>query len=90
MNIKIICLGKIKESYLQEGINEYVKRISKYADIRIIELPDEPIPDNPSEKQILEIKEKEADKIRRNINSHDYVCTLDLRRKNFYIRRTCR
>ncbi len=80
MNIKLICLGKIKESYLQEGINEYSKRISKYADIKIIELPDEPIPDNPSEKQVLEIKAKEAEKIRKNIDSHDYVCTLDLRR----------
>ena len=36
MNIKIICLGKLKEKYLQDGVNEYLKRISKYANINII------------------------------------------------------
>ena len=56
MNIKIICLGKIKEKYLQDGINEYTKRISKYSNIEIIELPDEQIPDNPSEKEMDIIK----------------------------------
>ncbi len=80
MNIKIVCLGKIKEKYLQDGISEYTKRISKYADVKIIELPDESIPDNPSEKEVLEVKSKEAEKIRKQLDSHDFVCTLDLRR----------
>lgn len=78
MNIKIICLGKIKESYLTEGINEYTKRISKYSNIEIIELPDEPLPTSPSEKEILYIKQKEAEKISKYIKPTDFVCTLDL------------
>ena len=78
MNVKIICLGKIKEKYLQDGINEYKKRISKYANVEIIELADEPIPDNASQKEIDIIKKKEADKIINQIDSHDYVCALDL------------
>lgn len=78
MNIKIICLGKIKESYLQEGIAEYKKRISKYATLDIIELPDEPIPDNSSEKEMETIKEKEVEKIKKYINGQDFVCALDL------------
>ena len=81
MNIKIICIGKLKEKYLQDGINEYTKRISKYADINIIELADEPIPDNPSEKEINQVKKKEAEKIKSQIGSHDFVCLLDLKGK---------
>ena len=81
MKINILCLGKIKEKYLQDGINEYAKRISKYADINIIELPDEPIPDNPSEKEIKQVKKKEAEKIKSKISSNDFVCILDLNGK---------
>ena len=44
MNIKIICLGKIKEHSLLDLIDEYKKRIGKYANIEIVELADEPIP----------------------------------------------
>ena len=83
MNINIICIGKIKETYLQEGIKEYTKRISKYADIKIIELADEPIPNNPSEKEIKQIKKKEADKIANYVSPRDFVCVLDLNGKHF-------
>lgn len=78
MNIKIICLGKLKEKYLLEGVNEYLKRISKYANINIIELPDEPIPENPSQKEILHIQNIEAEKIKKHIKNQDYVISLDL------------
>ena len=78
MNIKIICVGRIKEKYLQDGIDEYKKRISKYANVEIIELSDESIVENPSQKEIDIIKKKEADKIKNHIDSHDFVCALDL------------
>ena len=63
MNINILCLGKLKEKYLSDGVNEYLKRISKYASIKIIELPDEIIPENASQKEIENIQKIEADKI---------------------------
>ena len=44
--IKIICLGKVKEKYLQDGIDEYIKRISKYTQVKIIELEDVGIKDD--------------------------------------------
>ena len=47
--IKIICVGKIKENYLKEGIDDYLKRISKYHKISIIELPDSNITNESSE-----------------------------------------
>ena len=78
MNIKIICIGKLKESYLISGIQEYSKRISKYANLEIIELQDEPIPDSPSEKQILAIKQKESEKILKYVKPNDFIFTLDL------------
>ena len=61
--IKIICIGKIKEKYLTEGINDYLKRISKYHKISIIELPDNDI-------------EKEGNEIIKHIDSKDYVISL--------------
>ena len=77
MNIKIICLGKIKERYLQEGIKEYSKRISKYSNIEIIELQDESIPESPSQKEIENIKRIESEKIQKYIKKTDYTVALD-------------
>ena len=81
MNIKIICLGKVKETSLSNLIDEYKKRISKYANIEIIELQDEPLPNNPSEKDILNIKKVEATRIKSKIHSSDFVVCLDLHGK---------
>lgn len=67
--IKIICLGKIKEKYLIDGVEEYRKRISKYSKIEIIELEDE------SNGNILE---KERDKILKYIQNKDFVITLEI------------
>ncbi|MBQ8207085.1 MAG: 23S rRNA (pseudouridine(1915)-N(3))-methyltransferase RlmH [Bacilli bacterium] len=77
MNIRIICLGKVKEQSLLSLIDEYKKRISKYANFEIIELADESIPSNPSEKEILNIKKLEATKIKSKIQSSDFVVCLD-------------
>ena len=67
--IKILCVGKIKESYLDELINDYKKRIGKYIKIEIIELKDE------STGNILE---KEANSIKKYIDSKDYIITLEI------------
>lgn len=73
--IKIICVGKIKEDYLNKGIDEYKKRISKYHNIEIYELQDEGLRD----KQTTLKKEKE--KILKIINSKDYLIVLDINGK---------
>ena len=70
--IKIICVGKIKEKYFTDAINEYKKRISKYTKLDIIEVQDF---DNPN-KQIVLDKEKEL--ILKNINPKDYIITLEI------------
>lgn len=81
MNIKIICVGKVKETFIQEAIKEYVKRISKYAEISICEVPDETVPVNPSRKEIENIKNAEAEKILKQIKATDFVIALDLKGK---------
>lgn len=70
--IKIICVGKIKEKYLTDAINEYLKRLSKYTKINIIELDDDSSDD---ENRSLN-NEKES--ILKNIKDRDYVITMNI------------
>ncbi len=70
--IKIICLGKIKEDYLIDAIDEYKKRLSKYTNIEIIELEDI---DNKSKEVALS---KERNEILKHLNKKDYIITLDI------------
>ncbi len=81
MKIKIICVGKIKEKYLVEGIKEYSKRISGYTDIEIIEVADERIPDRASLAEEVMIKAKEGRKILDKVKQDDYVILLDVASK---------
>lgn len=66
--IKIICVGKVKESYLREGILDYEKRIGKYHKINLIEVED---------SNMVE----ERDRILKYIDSKDYVITLEIEGK---------
>ncbi|MGE5628147.1 MAG: 23S rRNA (pseudouridine(1915)-N(3))-methyltransferase RlmH [Solirubrobacterales bacterium] len=81
MNIYIICVGKIKEKYLKDAIAEYSKRLSRYCKLEVIEIPDEKTPDNASEKEELQIKEKEGLSILKSIKDNMVVVTLDLKGK---------
>lgn len=80
INIKIMCIGKIKDKNLLLLINEYQKRVTKYAKIEIIEVSDEKIPPNPSETEIYLIKEKESNKILNKLSklNKPYIIALDL------------
>lgn len=66
--MKIICVGKIKEKFFRDAIEEYVKRISKYIKLEIVEIPDE---------SDFNLK-KEGDKILSKIKDSDYVITLEI------------
>ena len=81
LNIQVICIGKIKEKYLKDAIDEYSKRLSKYCKLEILELPDEKIPDKLSEKLIDEIKEKECSNIINHFKKDSYKIALDLKGK---------
>lgn len=73
--IKILCVGKIKENYLKEAINEYKKRISKYTKLEIIEVED------VFSTNINEIKKKEAELLSKYISMKDYLITMEIEGK---------
>lgn len=85
INIKIICVGKIKEKSLQDLIKEYEKRLSKYCKLEMIELDDEKIPQPCLEADIIKIKNKEATKIKEKINKIGKcsIIFLDLKGKQY-------
>lgn len=76
MNINIISVGKIKEKYFTAAIDEYAKRLSRFVKLNIVEVPDEKIPDNASEKEMEMIKEKEGAKILAKLPQNSFVVTL--------------
>ncbi len=78
MKIKFITVGKLKEKYLNDGIKEYSKRISAYADIEIIEVADERIPDKASLAEETLVKVKEGRKILDKVKQDDYMILLDV------------
>ena len=73
MKISIVCVGKIKESFYRQAVDEYAKRLSKYCKFEVIEVVDEKTPDKASEIQENQIKEKEADRILDKIKEDAYV-----------------
>ena len=81
MNIRIIAVGKIKEKYIQEGIKEYSKRLSKYCSLEIIEVDDEKAPENLSDKEIDIIKQKEGERILSKIPQNSYIISLEIQEK---------
>ena len=83
LSINIICVGKIKENYLKDAIGEYSKRLSKYCNLNIIELPDEKLPNQLSQKNIDEVKNTEGNKILAHIKKDSYTICLDLKGKQF-------
>ena len=73
--------GKLKEKYLDDGIKEYLKRISAYSDIEVIEVADERIPDNPSLAEETIVKSKEGRRILDKVKQDDYMILLDVQGK---------
>ncbi|MBC1921579.1 23S rRNA (pseudouridine(1915)-N(3))-methyltransferase RlmH [Listeria grayi] len=76
MNIQIITVGKLKEKYLTQGINEYLKRLQAYAKIQIIELPDEKAPEVLSQAEMEQVKLKEGERILGKISDDAHVVAL--------------
>lgn len=78
MKITIAAVGKLKERYLKDGIAEYTKRLSKFADIELIEVDDEHAPENLSQAQEAQVKHKEAERLLKRIKEGSYIILLDL------------
>ena len=79
MKITIICVGKIKEKFYTDAINEYRKRLSSYCRLDIIQVDDEKTQKNASGTEMDVVKRKEAKRVLKQIKEDDYVITLEIR-----------
>ncbi|HLQ39563.1 MAG TPA: 23S rRNA (pseudouridine(1915)-N(3))-methyltransferase RlmH [Tetragenococcus sp.] len=82
MNIKIICVGKLKEKYLVQGINEYKKRLGAYTKVELVQVRDEKAPEKLSAAEMIQVKEKEGTRILAKIKDSEYVFALAINGKN--------
>lgn len=78
MKISIVCVGKIKEKFYRDAIEEYAKRLSRYCKLEIIEVADEKTPDKASSVEEELIKKKEAERILSKLKEDAFVVTLEI------------
>ncbi len=76
MKITVLCVGKIKEKFIADAMDEYIKRLKRFADIKIVQINDEKIPDNASCAQKNGILKCEGEKLMAHISKGDYVISL--------------
>lgn len=76
--IRIVACGRVKEKWMQEGIQEYLKRIRPYEKIEVCEVADEKAPESNSEAENTIVKNKEGEKILKQLRDDEYVILLDL------------
>lgn len=81
MNISIVTVGKLKEKYLKQGIEEYLKRLTSYAKVEIIEVADEKAPEELSELEMEQVKQKEGERILAKISQDTHVIALAINGK---------
>lgn len=83
IGVNIICVGKLKESYLRDGCNEYIKRLSAFSKVNIIETPEERCSDSPSESKIKSVIEKEGARIIAKIPKGSCVIPMCIEGKEY-------
>lgn len=81
LNIKLAVVGKLKEKFHKDEVNEYLKRLSKYAKVSLIEVEEEKIKDNSSLKENEQILNKEGNNILKQIKDNEFIFLLDLHGK---------
>ncbi len=81
MKITLITVGKVKEKYLRDAIEEYSKRLGRYCKLSIVEVADEKTPDHAGEALERQIKEKEGERITKHIRDDAFVIALAIEGK---------
>ena len=76
MIIKIISIGKLKEKYLRDACDEYLKRLSRFSKVQVLELAEERISDRPSEKEAEQVRNAEARRMVEKIKDNEFVILL--------------
>ena len=76
MKITILCVGKVKEKFYRDAIEEFSKRLSRYCKLEIVEVADEKTAEEASDTEIRIVKEKEGERLLKNIKDNAYVICL--------------
>lgn len=78
MKITIVAIGKIKEKYLTAGIQEFIKRLTPYCKLDILELAEERMPDNPSPAEKTQALTREGERLLKAVRAGTYLIVLDV------------
>ncbi|MGN1147146.1 MAG: 23S rRNA (pseudouridine(1915)-N(3))-methyltransferase RlmH [Lachnospiraceae bacterium] len=79
MKISIVCVGKIKEKFYRDAVEEYLKRLSRYCKAEVLEVPDEKTPDKASALEEEQIKKKEGERLLSKLKEDAFVVTLEIK-----------
>lgn len=79
MKFTFLTIGKIKEKWMRQGIEEYLKRLSPMAKVEILSPDEEKMPENPSPALKEKVMEKEGDKLLKYLKDEDFLILLDLK-----------
>ncbi|QSX07771.1 23S rRNA (pseudouridine(1915)-N(3))-methyltransferase RlmH [Alkalibacter rhizosphaerae] len=78
MKITIVAVGKIKEKFYIQALAEYTKRLGRYCTLNVVEIPDEKAPENLSQAQMVDVLQKEGQKILSKVPSGALVVTMEI------------
>lgn len=81
MKITILAVGKIKERFYRQAVEEFEKRLSRYCKLEIIEVADEKTPDHASRAQEMQILEREGARLSKYLREDAWVCALAIEGK---------
>ena len=79
MTVKLICVGRLKEKFYGDACAEFKKRISRFADVNIIEVSDERAPEQLSPAEMEQVKRAEGERILAKVAPGDYLIAMDLK-----------
>lgn len=82
LSVNILCVGKLKESYLRDAVAEYGKRMQPLCRLTVTELPEERVGENPSPAEIARVIGAESERLTAKIGRGDYVIALCVEGKN--------
>ena len=77
VKINVVCVGKIKEKYFLDGALEYIKRLSRFAKINVVEVKEKNIVNEPNESEIAEILAREAEDIKKELKGYVVCCAIE-------------
>lgn len=77
VKVNLVCVGKVKEKYFQDAINEYAKRLSRFCELKIIEIKEENFVTVPSSGEKLKIIEREGEEILKKVKGSVFATCIE-------------